>query len=75
MSVTIKGIFENGQVKLIEPAPTEEKVPVTVTFPDEENIVSEKPLKKNEIKFGSLAGKISVPENFDDELDELKEYM
>ena len=70
MSVTIKGIFENGQVKLVEPAPTEEKVPVTVTFPE-----AEKPLQKNEIKFGSLAGKISVPENFDEELDDLKEYM
>ena len=70
MSVTIKGIFENGQVKLTEPAPTEEKVPVTVTFPE-----IEKPLQKNGIKFGSLAGKISVPENFDEELDDLKEYM
>jgi hypothetical protein len=75
MPVIIKGIFENGLVKLTEPAPTDEKVPVTVTFPGEENIVSEKPLKKNEIKFGSLTGKISVPENFDDELDELKDYM
>ncbi|MEO6452580.1 MAG: hypothetical protein ABIN97_00845 [Ginsengibacter sp.] len=70
MSVTIKGIFENGQIKLVEPAPTEEKVTVTVTFPE-----IEKSLPKNEIKFGSLAGKISVPENFDDEMDELKEYM
>jgi len=75
MAVTIKGVFENGQVKLAEPAPAKEKAPVTVLFPDEENIISEKPLKKNEIKFGSLAGKISVHENFDDELNELKEYM
>ncbi|MEP6950167.1 MAG: hypothetical protein ABI863_12860 [Ginsengibacter sp.] len=75
MPVTIKGIFENGQVKLAEPAPTEEKVSVTITFPDEGNIVSEKSLEKNEIKFGSLAGKISVPENFDEEMDELKDYM
>lgn len=67
MSVTIKAIFENGQVKLTEPAPTEEMVPVTVTFP-------EQLLKKNEVKFGSLEGKIGVPENFDHEIDELKEY-
>ena len=64
--IAIKGIYENGEVKLTEPALTNEKVPVTVVFPDEDNITSEKPLKKNEIRVGSLAGKISVPENFDD---------
>lgn len=74
MSITIKGIFEDGKVKLQEPAPTNEKVSVTVIFPDGGNgtVLS---LKKNEIKFGSLAGKINVPDNFDDELDDLKEYM
>ena len=61
MPVTIKAIFEKGQVKLEEPAPTNETVQVTAIFPDEE-----KSLKKNEIKFGSLAGKIAVPANFDD---------
>lgn len=70
MPVTVKAIFENGQVKLKEPPPTAESVPVIVFFPD-----AEKSMKKNEIKFGSLKGKINVPSNFDDELDELKEYM
>jgi hypothetical protein len=70
MSVAVKAYYENGEVKLTEPAPTKENVPVTVVFPE-----PEKPLKKNEIKFGSLAGKIQVPDNFDEELDELKEYM
>jgi hypothetical protein len=70
MSVAVKAIFENGKVTLQEPAPTNEKVPVIVTFPD-----AEKSLKKNEIKFGSLAGKINVPADFDDELDDLNEYM
>lgn len=70
MLITIKAIFEKGEVKLEVPAPTEEKVSVTVTFPD-----AEKPLEKNEIKFGSLAGKIAVPSNFDNEMDELNEYM
>lgn len=70
MSVNINGYYENGKVKLTEPAPTEENVPVTVIFPE-----PAKSLKKNEIKFGGLKGKISVPENFDDEIEELKEYM
>ena len=69
MSVTIKAYYENGEVKLTEPAPTEENVPVTVIFPE-----PERPLKKNEIRFGSLIGKISVPKNFDDEIEDLKEY-
>lgn len=70
MSVTIKAYYENGEVKLTEPAPTEENVPVTVIFPEPERL-----LKKNEIRFGSLTGKISVPNNFDDEIEDLKEYM
>jgi hypothetical protein len=41
MAVTIKAFYENGEVKLTEPAPTTETVPVTVIFPE-----PEKPLKK-----------------------------
>jgi hypothetical protein len=70
MPVTVKAIFEKGQVKLEEPAPTNETVEVTVTFPD-----IEKPLAKNEIKFGSLTGKITVPSDFDDEMDEMNELF
>ncbi|MEO8109337.1 MAG: hypothetical protein ABI594_04865 [Ginsengibacter sp.] len=39
MPVTVKAIFENGQVKLKEPAPTEENVPVIVFFPDAEKSI------------------------------------
>ena len=52
MSIAIKAYYENGEVKLTEPAPTGENVPVTVIFPE-----PEKSLKKNAIRFGSLAGK------------------
>ncbi len=72
MSITIKGIFENGKITLEELPPTNEKMPVKVIFPDTKSNFS---LKKNEIKFGSLKGKVTVPSDFDDELDELKEYM
>jgi hypothetical protein len=70
MSVSIKAYYENGEVKLTEQAPTEKNVPVTVIFPEPERL-----LKKNEIRFGSLTGKISVPKNFDDEIEDLKEYI
>ena len=72
MSLTIKGIFENGKIVLDELPPSNKKMPVKIIFPD---IKNEIPLKKNEIKFGSLKGKISVPDNFDDELDVLNDYM
>lgn len=71
MSVTINGVFENGKVILGELPPTNEKVPVKIIFPGTKNIS----LKKNEIKFGSLKGKVSVPADFDAELDDLNEYM
>lgn len=41
MSVAVKAYYENGEVKLTDPAPTKENVPVTVVFPE-----PEKPLKK-----------------------------
>ena len=73
MSVIIKGIYENGKISLTEPAPTDEKVPVSVVFPQDEemeNITS----GQYKIRWGSLAGKISIPHNFNDELEDFKEY-
>ena len=71
MSLTIKGIFENGKIVLDELPPSNKKMPVKIIFPDIKKEIS---LKKNEIRFGSLKGKISVPDDFDDELDVLNEY-
>ena len=75
MSTIIKGVYENGQVQLTEPAPTDEKVQVNVVFPQSTDDVEKVEFKKNRIKLGSLSGKISVPENFNEELSDLKEYM
>jgi len=72
MSLTIKEIFENGKIILDKLPPSNKKMPVKIIFPDIKNEIT---LKKNEIKFGSLKGKISVPDNFDDELDVLNDYM
>ncbi|HEY5464068.1 MAG TPA: hypothetical protein VIJ95_12480 [Hanamia sp.] len=72
MPLTIKGIFENGKIILEELPPSNKKMPVKIIFPDMKNEI---PLKKNEIRFGSLKGKISVPDNFDDEPDVLNDYM
>ena len=72
MPVTIKGIYENGHIFLTEPAPTDKKVPVNIVFPQEMD--EPHALGKNEIRWGSLAGKISLPDNFNDEIDDLNEY-
>ena len=71
MLVTIKGVYENGKIKLIEPAPTNETVPVLVTFLEKDEQLQ----GKHKIVIGSLEGKISVPDDFDEPLDDLKEYM
>ncbi len=72
MLTAIKGIYQNGRVILEEPAPTNETVPVLVTFLEKE----EQPgnLKPKRV-IGSLEGKISIPDDFNEPLDDLKEYM
>ncbi len=73
MLSAIKGTYQNGQVILEEPAPTNKKVPVLVTFleKEEQQHLNIKP----ERIIGSLAGKISIPDDFNEPLDDLKEYM
>ncbi|MDQ6756847.1 MAG: DUF2281 domain-containing protein [Bacteroidota bacterium] len=72
MLTAIKGTYKNGHVILEEPAPTDKTVPVLVTFLEKE--VQHLNLKLNRI-IGSLEGKISIPDDFNEPLDDLKEYM
>lgn len=71
MYTAIKGTFENGQVKLEEPAPTLEKTKVVVMFlPDKDDE------QKQGVRIGSLANKgYSIPDDFNEPLDDLKDYM
>lgn len=74
MYTAIKGIFENGQIILEETPPTNKKARVVVMFLSEEKL-SAKPVHKG-VKIGSLAGKgYSIPDDFNEPLDDLKEYM
>ena len=76
MYTTIKGVFENGQVVLEEPAPTTKKAKVIVIFLTEENQDKELGIKQQRVRTGSLAGKgYSIPDDFNDPLDDLKDYM
>ena len=68
MTVAIQGIFQNGQVILNYQPKFKTKKKVTVLFESDSEI------NKKRI-FGTLKGKITVPDNFNDPLDDLKEYM
>jgi len=74
MYTAVKGTYENGHIILEEPAPTTEKTKVVVMFLPEEN--KELDTKKQGVRIGSLAGKgYGIPDDFNDPLDELKDYM
>ncbi len=70
MLTTIKGIYDNGQIVLDQIPPTKNKSKVVVTFLEE---FPSPPFQKR--PFGSLKGKIGIPDNFNEPLDDLKDYM
>lgn len=70
MLTTIKGTYENGRIVLDEIPPAKDKSKVVVTFLEEPQ-----PAHLNKRRLGSLKGKIGIPDNFNDPLDDLKEYM
>lgn len=69
MQTTVKGIYENGKVTLTGTPPVQSRTEVVVTFPDK----GAKPIRKR--KAGILKGKIWMADDFDEPLDDLKEYM
>ena len=77
MYTAIKGIYENGVLTLLEPAPNNEKSEVLVTFMTVENPKTVKQRVPGGLKrLGELKGKIySIPDDFNDPLDDLKDYM
>ena len=72
MYTAIKGIYENGKLTLLEPAPDVEKAEVLVTFLEE---IEHSVPKKRRVLGGlkNLGG--SIPEDFNEPLDDLKDYM
>ena len=71
MYATINGIFENGTLLMLETPPTVKKSKVVITFMEE----LEMPAKSIKRKLGGLEGKISIPDDFNEPLDDLNEYM
>ena len=74
MYTAIKGIYENGKITFTEEPPVKSKAEVMITFlTGQELDRAEKPNKK--VIMGLLAGKIKLPVDFNEPLDDLKDYM
>lgn len=70
MLTTIKGVYNNGQIILDEIPPIKDNSKVVVTLLEE---TQSSPIQKR--RLGSLKGKVAVPDDFNEPLDDLKEYM
>jgi hypothetical protein len=69
MLIETKGTYENGKITLEETPDFNDRVNVIVTF------LEEIPSQKKRRVAGSLKGKIKYSDDFDEPLDDLKEYM
>ena len=70
MLSTIKGYFEKGHIVMEEDAPVENRTNVIITF-----LTDEYSGAKNKRIPGSLKGKVSIPDDFNAPLEDLKDYM
>ncbi len=70
MLTAIKGYYDNGKIVLMEDAPVKTKTDVIITFLADVNSDT----KRKRIP-GGLKGKVSIPDDFDEPLDDLKDYM
>jgi len=71
MLTTIEGVYENGQVIFTENPPLTKKTKVLITFMEEvepSTIFSTRQL-------GTMKGTIKMSEDFNDTLDDLKDYL
>lgn len=71
MLTTIKGYYDHGQIILQEKPPVKTKTEVMVTFLTEDNVAQDQPKRK----LGGLEGKVNIPADFNEPLDDLKDYM
>ncbi|RRB04035.1 DUF2281 domain-containing protein [Larkinella rosea] len=71
MLTSVTGIYENGRVILEEPPKSQKKQKVIVTFLDSDNDES----VLTERTFGTMKGSFKLSSDFNEPLDDLKEYM
>jgi predicted DNA-binding antitoxin AbrB/MazE fold protein len=77
MYTAIKGIYENGVLTFLEPVPNFEKSEVLIMFLNEEKPNKiQKRVPGSLKRLGELEGKhYSIPDDFNEPLDDLKEYI
>lgn len=71
MLTTIKGYYEQGHIIMEEDAPVQKRTQVIITFLTDDTMTEK--IKKRIP--GALKGKVSIPDDFNDSLEDLKEYM
>lgn len=71
MVTTISGTIEDGMLKFDKKLPSNKKGRVVLMFIDE--LIEKKSYKG--IRLGGLEGKAILPEDFNEPLEDLKEYM
>ena len=72
MLTTVKGVYDNGKITLSEePLITEKKADVIVTFLTGQQNIS---LTSKRV-LGGLEGRLSAPDDFNEPLEDLKDYM
>ena len=70
MLTAIKGYYEKGKIILKEEAPVTSKTDVIITFlSEDDSAITGKRIP------GGLKGKVSLPDDFNEPLDDLKDYM
>jgi hypothetical protein len=71
MLTTIKGVFDHGTVILSEPPPVRERGDVLVTFLNG----GDAGMGRQRGAPGALKGLVTLPEDFNEPLEDLREYM
>lgn len=71
MITTIEGIYENGRIIFKETPPLKKKAKILITFIEETEPVV--PLRKRPL--GTMKGSIKMSDDFNDPIDDLKDYM
>ena len=75
MYTAINGIYEDGNLTLTETPPTTKKANVVVLFLEERESADLPAQSGKGVRLGSLEGQHSIPDTFNELLDDLADYV
>jgi len=76
MYTAISGIYENGKIELLEPAPSNDKAGILISFLNETKTSTTNRQPGGLLKLYHLKGKkLSIPSDFNTPLTDLEDYM